>query len=66
MFTDRIVFSQLMDFIRITEGKTHDVNVLDELVLDPGAFYIMDYGRRSYRKVDKRTGLRSDQTIFLS
>lgn len=80
-------------FIRITEGKTHDVNVLDELVLDPGAFYIMDrayidyrrlytlnknhvffivraksnmvYGRRSYRKVDKTTGLRSDQTIFL-
>ena len=25
----------------------------------------MDYGRRYYRKVDKRTGLRSDQTIFL-
>ena len=31
-------------FIRITEGKTHDVNVLDELVLEPGAFYIMDRG----------------------
>jgi len=29
-------------FIRITEGKTHDVNILDELVLEPGAFYIMD------------------------
>ena len=25
----------------------------------------MVYGRRSYRKVDKTTGLRSDQTIFL-
>ena len=31
-------------FIRITEGKTNDVNLLDELVLEPGAFYIMDRG----------------------
>ena len=31
-------------FIRITEGKTHDVNLLDELILEPGAFYIMDRG----------------------
>jgi hypothetical protein len=31
-------------FIHITEGKTHDVTVLDELVVEPGAFYIMDRG----------------------
>jgi hypothetical protein len=31
-------------FIRITEGKTNDVNLLDELVLEAGAFYIMDRG----------------------
>ena len=31
-------------FIRITEGKTHDVGLLDELILEPGAFYIMDRG----------------------
>ena len=31
-------------FIRITEGKTNDVNLLDELVLEPGASYIMDRG----------------------
>jgi transposase len=31
-------------FIRITDGKTHDVNVLDELLLEAGAFYIMDRG----------------------
>ncbi len=31
-------------FIRITEGKTNDVNLLDELILEPGAFYIMDRG----------------------
>ncbi len=80
-------------FISITDGKTHDVNILDELVPEPGAFYVMDrgyvdfarlyaltqsfaffviraksnldYSRRSYRRVDKSTGLRSDQTIIL-
>ena len=31
-------------FIRITEGKLHDVNFLDELVLEAGAFYVMDRG----------------------
>jgi transposase len=29
-------------FIRITDGKVHDVNILDELILEPGSFYIMD------------------------
>jgi len=29
-------------FIRITDGKTHDVNILDELLPEPGAFYVMD------------------------
>jgi Domain of unknown function (DUF4372)/Transposase DDE domain len=28
-------------FIRITEGKTHDVNILDELVPEAGSFYVM-------------------------
>jgi len=31
-------------FIHITEGKTHDVTVLDELVLEPGAVCILDRG----------------------
>ena len=31
-------------FIRITQGKTHDVNVLDHLPIEPGAFYMMDKG----------------------
>lgn len=31
-------------FIHITEGKTHDVTALDELVVEPGAFYVMDRG----------------------
>ena len=29
-------------FIRITHGKFHDVNIVDELILEPGSFYIMD------------------------
>lgn len=29
-------------FIRISHGKMHDVNVLDELPVEPGAFYVMD------------------------
>ena len=81
-------------FIRITDGKVHDVNILDELILEPGAIYIMDrgyldfarlytftqnlstfvtrtksnfdYRRLYYRKVDKTTGLRCDQTIRLN
>jgi len=31
-------------FVRITHGKTHDVNVLDHLPVEPGAFYMMDRG----------------------
>jgi Domain of unknown function (DUF4372)/Transposase DDE domain len=29
-------------FIGITEGKVHDVNMLDEIVPEAGAFYVMD------------------------
>jgi Domain of unknown function (DUF4372)/Transposase DDE domain len=31
-------------FIRISDGKMHDVNVLDELIAEAGAFYVMDRG----------------------
>ncbi len=31
-------------FIRISTGQVHDVRVLDELVIEPGAFYVMDRG----------------------
>ncbi|KKL70667.1 hypothetical protein LCGC14_2102620 [marine sediment metagenome] len=29
-------------FIEITDGKVHDVNILDNLIPEPGSFYIMD------------------------
>lgn len=31
-------------FIHITDGKTHEVNVLDMLTFEAGAFYVMDRG----------------------
>ena len=32
------------EFIHISDGRLHDVNVLDILVAEPGCFYIMDRG----------------------
>jgi len=31
-------------FIEITDGKVHDVNILDTLIPEPGSFYVMDRG----------------------
>ncbi len=31
-------------FVSITEAKVHDVNILDELIIEPGAIYVMDRG----------------------
>ena len=31
-------------FIHISDGQMHEVNILDQLVPEPGAFYIMDRG----------------------
>lgn len=33
---------QIPSFIRITDGLVHDVNILDEIIPEPGAFYVMD------------------------
>jgi len=38
-------------FIRITGGKVHDVNILDELVLESGAIYIMDRGYLDFARL---------------
>ena len=29
-------------FIEITDGKVHDVNILDNIIPEPGSFYVMD------------------------
>ena len=38
-------------FISITDGKVHDVNVLDELVPEPGSVYIMDRGYLDFQRL---------------
>ena len=38
-------------FIRITDGKVHDVNILDDLILEPGAIYIMDRGYLDFARL---------------
>lgn len=38
-------------FIRITDGKVHDVNFLDELILEPGAIYVMDRGYLDFARL---------------
>jgi transposase len=39
------------EFIHISDGKLHDVNVLDILVPQPGAFYVMDRGYVDFRRL---------------
>ncbi len=38
-------------FIRISSGKVHDVNAMDDLPLEPGAFYVMDRGYVDYGRL---------------
>ena len=38
-------------FIEITDGLVHDVNVLDVLVIEPGAYYLMDRGYVDYARL---------------
>ena len=42
-------------FIRITEGKTHDVNVLDEFIPEAGSFYVMDRGYIDFERLYRFT-----------
>ena len=38
-------------FIEITDGKYHDVNILDELIPEPGSYYIMDRGYLDFKRL---------------
>src|SRR5438128_2627685 len=38
-------------FIRITNGKVHDVNILDEIMPEAGAFYVMDRGYIDFERL---------------
>lgn len=38
-------------FIHITNGKTHEVNTLDELTIESGAFYLLDRGYLDFKRL---------------
>ena len=38
-------------FIHISDGKLHEVNILDQLIPEPGAFYVMDRGFLDYARL---------------
>src|SRR5438445_7504376 len=42
-------------FIRITEGKTHDVNILDHLIPEIVSFYVMDRGYVDFERLYRFT-----------
>ena len=43
------------EFILISDGKMHDVNVLDYLIPTPGAYYLMDRGYLDFGRSTKFT-----------
>ena len=42
-------------FIGITDGKVHDVNILDQIMPEPGAFYVMDRGYIDFARLYRFT-----------
>ena len=40
-------------FIFISDGKMHDVNILDQLVPEPGAIYVMDRGYIDFERLGR-------------
>ena len=50
-------------FIWITEGKVHDVNVLDHLIPEPGAIYIMD---RAYLDFHRLYQMHQCSAVFVT
>jgi IS4 transposase len=49
-------------FVHITDGKVHDVNVLDQIVPEAGAFYVMD---RGYIDFERRFVLTLSAAFFV-
>lgn len=50
-------------FIRITDGLVHDVNILDELIPEPGSFYILD---RAYIDFERLYVLHQSSAYFVT
>lgn len=50
-------------FIRISNGKVHDVNILDEIMPEAGAFYVMD---RAYLDFTRLFRFHQSQAFFVT
>ena len=50
-------------FIHITDGKTHEVNVLDDLIIEPGAYYLLD---RGYLDFGRLFAIHQAQAFFVT
>jgi len=50
-------------FIWITDGKVHDVNVLDHLIPEPGSIYVMD---RAYLDFGRLYQLHQSSAVFVT
>jgi hypothetical protein len=50
-------------FIHVSDGKLHDVNVLDLLIPEPGAFYVMD---RAYVDFERLYALSQAGSFFVT
>lgn len=50
-------------FIEITHGKLHDVNILDLLLIEPGAIYVMD---RAYLDFDRLYNIHKSLGYFIT
>ena len=62
MHTQLDLRGSIPTFIEITDGKIHDVNILDLLILEPGAFYIMD---RAYLDFERLYHMHQCLTYFI-
>ena len=49
-------------FVSITDAKVHDVNILDELLPEPGSIYVMD---RAYLDFERLYSLHSGLAFFI-
>lgn len=50
-------------FVAITSGKIHEVNLLDELPLEPGSYYVMDRGFVDFARLHRFT---REQAFFVT
>src|SRR4051812_28349052 len=47
------VKTEIPTFIQLSDGETHDVNILDFIEFEKDAFYVMDKAYISFKRLDK-------------